>query len=98
MAKISKTQWAGFIKLVPALYAAITGLVEELEHSSSYSGEQKKSSVLSVLALLMETGELLVGLDIPSDAVLSIAGRLIDLVVEIKNNVGEFTHKATAAA
>jgi len=98
MAKISITQWAGLIKIVPALYAAITGLVEELEHSSTYTGEQKKSSVLSVLSLLMETGELLVGIDIPSDAILSISAKLIDLIVEVKNNVGEFAHKATAAA
>jgi hypothetical protein len=93
--KVNLTKIIALVGILPTLVSSIKGLVTEFEDDKS-TGEEKKNSVLEALDIALKTGEILVDIDLPNEAILSVADKLIDLVVEIKNKIGEFTHKSTA--
>lgn len=94
--KLNISKIIALISALPALCSAVEQLVTQFE-KPGYTGEQKKNTVLAVLKIGIQTGETLIGIDIPADAIVNIAGELIDLVVQVKNAIGEFKH-ATAPA
>ena len=92
--KLNISKIVTLISALPTLSNAVEQLVQQFE-KSGYTGEQKKATVLNVLKLSLETSETLIGIDIPTDVIIAIAGKLIDLIVEVKNDAGEFTHQTS---
>lgn len=84
------------IRLVPVISNAVEQLVEQYEKPNA-TGDQKKSSVLTVLRAGLETGEIFINIDLPVDSIINIADKLIDVIVDTKNLIGEFKHAAATA-
>lgn len=82
------------IGFVVALFQSVKELVALVEHPGD--GADKKATVLDALAKLVAAAPI-------SDALKGMFGNegflgaLIDIVVAVKNIVGEFTHKTPAA-
>jgi hypothetical protein len=95
----SLTTAFGIIKGLIGLVQPVQQLVETYETACA-TGEQKKAQVLAVVKLGIETADSVFSLNLPADTITGFVGKLIDIIVEFKNLVGEFKHsgKTTQAA
>ncbi|MEN6358329.1 MAG: hypothetical protein ABFD83_14750 [Armatimonadota bacterium] len=94
--KVNLTKTIALIGTLPTIVSSVKELVTEFEDDKS-TGVEKKATVLKALEIGMETGTMLLDVQLPTEAVMAIAGKLIDLIVEVKNRIGEFTHKSATA-
>jgi len=76
------------LKFLPGLIAAVMALVKSFEVPGN--GEEKKSAVMIVIGLIVDTLSTIITLPIEKEKVLDFVGKAIDAVVAFLNAVNIF--------
>ena len=78
------------LTVLEAVQDLVKTFEEEDVEDGKENGDKKKQAVLDTIEVLYEEGQEFVGVDIGTDRVLTVAEKLIDIVVNFYNVVGIF--------
>ena len=76
------------LKFLPGLIAAVMALVKSFEVPGN--GEEKKSAVMIVIGLMVDTLSTIITLPLEKEKVLDFVGKAIDAVVAFLNAINLF--------
>ena len=86
--------FVSYLSIIIPILRSIIDLVNVFEDEDiddgNKNGEEKKQAVLEVVGVIYEEGAEMIGVDVGKDRIMRVAEKLIDIVVNFYNVVGEF--------
>ena len=83
-----------YLSIIIPILRSIIDLVNVFEaediEDGNKNGEEKKQAVLEVVEVIYEEGAEMIGVDVGKERIMKVAEKMIDIVVNFYNLIGEF--------